>query len=72
MRMLSHGGLAQDPTASVWRTWDLNLSLNLKVITLPIPSHWSSEAQHREEMQHGERGRAGEKEPEGLRRKAES
>lgn len=33
-----HRGLALKPTASVWQSWDLNPSQNLKAIALPIPS----------------------------------
>lgn len=64
------GGRACDPTASVWRSWGLNPSLNLKAVTLPIPSPWSSEVQRREEMKQGARGEAV-GEPERIRRPAE-
>lgn len=38
-----HRGLAPDPTASVWQSWDLNPGRNLRAIALPVPSYWSSE-----------------------------
>lgn len=61
-----HRGLAPDPTASVWQSWDLNPGRNLRAIALAVPSYWSSERQDREEIKHGERdrGRQGARESE--------